>query len=704
LFSPQAIAVVGPLDVPAAPAGVVLANLAGWGYQGRIVPVNWTGHGSFPAPDALDGVDLAVVCLEPELVPAALEQLAEKGIKAVIVTSSGFRDIGGQGYQLEEAIVRLAEHRNLTLLGPNCQGVASWDDHMNASLVSRLPMAGTIAFFSPSSSMCSAVLEWAASEDIGFSKFASIGNRAVIDEASMLQFLAQDPATHAIIGHLEGMNSGRRFARISQAITREKPVIMLQAGMTEHGQRAICADVGALPGSERAYQTALRQAGIIQVDNLASLCDLARMFGSQPLPEGEGLCIVSNSSGAGILAADGLAGTGLNLSRLDRDTLARLSEILPRSARIDNPLDLGQQASAAQFAQAVEVVSRDPRIHLLLIVIAPGLGVDLSAMAQALIELPRVAGRTVAVCLLGQEGGAEEKRLLQRHGLPCYANPKAALDSLETMRRYARWKSTPYPVEVCYRRDKAKAERFLQDCLATGRTELFGFELQPLLQAYELQSPHTEMARTSRSAAKIARRLDCPVALKIASPDIAYNSDVGGVEVNVQTPEEVRRAFVRLTSRVQRLRREAFVSGCLVQEMIPGKPVEVCIRVQRDPTFGPLLRFALSGNQAEIYQDFALRLAPLSLEDASAMMRELKSFSLLKRERGREALDLRALEDVLLTVSQMTLDFSEIYALEFDPVLVTSRGAWVVGARMTLLPLSEEQGRGREHGARIQQS
>ena len=695
LFSPNAIAVVGAFDGDGAPARVVLSNLEGSGYQGRIVPVNWTGERPADALESLGDIDLAVVCLSPEAVLDALERIADKGIRTVIVTSAGFREIGGKGYYLEEAVIQLAERRNMTLLGPNCLGVASWADRMNASLISRLPAEGNIAFFSPSGSMCNAILDWAASEEIGFSKFASLGNRAVIDEASMLQFLAEDPQTHVVIGYLEGMNNGRRFARISQTITREKPVIMLQAGMTEHGRKAISSHVGALTGSERAYQTALKQAGIIQVDNLSTLFDLARMFGTQPLPKGASLAIVTNSGGAGILAADGMAGTSLNLARLGRETAERLGEILPSHMQASNPVDIGMQASPEQYARAVEQVASDRQVHMVLVVIAPGLGVDMTAIAKALADLPKTLDASMAVCLLGQEGVLEEKRFLQRSGLPCYSNPKAALTSLEAMIRYAQWKTTAYPVEVCYRRDKAKAERFLEEYLEIGKTELFGFEVQPLLQAYELQFPRTELARTSRSAAKIAKRLACPVALKIASPHIEYKSDVGGVELGLQTPEEVRQAFLSLTSRVQCLRSEAFISGCLVQEMILGKFTEVCIRARRDPKFGPLVRFGLSGSQAEIFQDYSLRLAPLSLEDAAGMMRELKVFSLLKRERGRDALDLRALEDVLLTVSQMTLDFPEIYALEFDPVLVTARGAWIAGARMSLLPHAEERGRDR---------
>ncbi len=686
LFSPKAIAVVGPVDGADAPARVLLSNLEGSGYQGRIVPVNWIGQRPGDAFDGLDGIDLAVVCLPPESVLDALEGIADRGIRSVIVTSAGFREIGGKGYYLEEAIIQLAERRNMTLLGPNCLGVASWGDSLNASLISRLPAGGNIAFFSPSGSMCNAILDWAASEEIGLSRFASLGNRAVIDEASMLQFLADDPGTQVIIGYLEGMNNGRRFARISQTVTRKKPVIMLQAGMTEHGQKAISSHVGALTGSERAYQTALRQAGIIQVDNLSSLFDLARMFGTQPLPRGGSLAIVTNSGGAGILAADGMAGTSLHLARFGRDTAEDLAAMLPRHASAANPVDMGMQASPEDYVRVVERIARDKQVHMVLVVIAPGLGVDMKAISEALATLPSPMPASLAVCLIGQEGVLEEKRFLQRSALPCYSNPKSALSSLDAMMRYAQWQTTPYPVEVCYRRDKAKAGRFLGDCLAVGKTELFGFEVQPLLQAYELQFPRTEMARTSRSAAKIAKRLACPVALKIASPHIEYKSDVGGVELGLGTPEEVRHAFTALTSRVQCLRSEAFISGCLVQEMILGKPTEVCISARRDPRFGPLVRFGLSGNHAEIFQDYSLRLAPLSLEDVGGMMRELKVFSLLKRERGRDALDLRALEDVLLTVSQLALDFPEIYSLEFDPVLVTPRGAWIAGARMSLVP------------------
>lgn len=686
LFFPKAIAVLGTGEEPGNCARLVLSNLEGWGYQGSVVSVNY-GEGA-TRPEIFPGeVDLAVICLPPERVPSAVEWVADQGVKAVIITSSGFREIGGQGYYLEEAVVQLAASRNLTLLGPNCLGVASWAGQMNASLVSRLPAEGNIAFFSPSGTMCHAVLDWAASEEVGFSKFASLGNRALIDEASMLQFFAEDPQTKVIIGYLEGMNNGRRFARISQAITREKPVIMLQAGMTEYGQQAISSHVGALTGSERAYQTALRQAGIIQAGSLSSLFDLARVFGAQPLPSGPNLAIITNSGGAGILAADGMAGTNMHLARLSTRTRERLANALPRHAQVANPVDVGMSASPAQYASAVTEVMRDSQVHMCLVVIAPGLGVDIGEIARELVRAEKRAGCPILVCLIGHEGVVGEKRFLQRYGLPCFSYPQAALASLDAMLLYAEWKHTPYPVEVCYRRDKAKAERFVEEGLASGKGELFGFEMQPLLQAYELLFPKTELARTSKSAVKIAKRLGCPVALKIASPDIEYKSDVDGVEIGLGSQEEVRQGFVRLTARVQCQRPEAFLSGCLVQEMVPGRACEVRIRVVRDAKFGPLLRFGLAGGEADLFQDFSQRLAPLSLEDAANMIREIKAFSLLRRERGRDTLDVRALEDVLLTISQMTLDFPEIYSLEFDPVLVTSRGAWVTGARMSLVPV-----------------
>ncbi|GAB1410336.1 acetate--CoA ligase [Desulfovibrionales bacterium] len=689
LFAPQSIAVLGEFDAPGTPAHTILSNLEGWGYQGKIRTVNCPSGqpepGALPTGLSGDTVDLAIVCLEPACVSALIEQLADCGVKAVIVTSAGFRDIGGQGYYLEQELIQIAARRNVTVLGPNCIGVASWSGRMNASLVERLPRQGGIAFFSPSASMCQALLEWAVREHVGFSKFASLGNRAVLDEAAMLQFLADDPETSVIVGYLEGMNNGRRFVRSSQTITREKPVLMLQGGMTEFGQQAITEHVGALTGSELAYQVALKQAGIIQVDNLAVLFDLARIFGMQPLPEGPNLAIITNSGGAGILAADGLAGTALHMAQPGSRTQERLRQILPPHIRIANPLDVGSGASPQQVADVLAALLHDAQLHMILVVLVPGMGVDVPALVQALATVPRNDTHVVAVCLVGQEGGLDEKRILHAQGLPCFPYPQAALSGLSTMLCYAQWKKKPYPVEVCYRRDKTKAEHFIRECLGAGKTELFGFEMQPLLQAYEMQFPHTELARTSKSAVKIAKRLGKPVVLKIASPDIEYKRDVDGVEVGLNSSDEVRQAFRQITARVQCVRQEAFVSGCLVQEMITGRPCEVRIHVQRDPHFGPLIRFGLSGYQAELFQDFSLRLAPLSLDDAADMVRETKAFALLKRERGRDALDVRALEDVLLTVSQMMLDFPEIYTLDCDPVLTTARGAWVAGARMTLI-------------------
>lgn len=688
LFNPQAIAVIGTFheingESSSAADHLIVSNLKNWDYQGTIIPVKWDG---LTENTSLVNVphELAIVCLPPEQVLDALIWSTAQGVRAAIITSAGFREIGGKGYYLEEAILHLAQQKNLTLLGPNCLGIVSWTIGMNASLISQLPGKGSISFFSPSGSMGQAILSWAKNENLGFSKFASLGNRAVIDEASMLQFLADDPDTSVIIGYLEGMNSGRRFARISQTITRQKPVIMLQAGMTTTGRKAISSHVGALTGSEQAYQTALKQAGIILVDNLSSLFDLARIFGTQSLPQGPNVVILTNSGGAGILAADHIAQTRLNLSRLTTDTTAQLNVICPAHTSATNPVDLGMSTTPDQYGRALQYITQDPHVDMVLVVITPGLGINIPAIAEKLVAVSETTNCLIAICLLGQDAMTTEKQFFHHHGLPCYTNPQAALTSMEAMFAYTQWQARPYPVEVCYRRDKAKAEYFLNDCRDTGRTEIFGLEILPLLQAYELQVPQTELARTSRSAVKIAKRITFPVVLKIASPFIKYKRDVDGVESNLHSPEDIRQAFVRLTSQAQRLRSEVFISGCLVQKMIENVGLEICIQVQRDPRFGPLIHFGVPEGPLENLQNFASRLAPLSLDDTASMMREIRLFSRVKQKRGRNSLDFQAVEDVLLTISQLTLDFPEIHTLEFDPILVTPRGAWVAGARLTL--------------------
>ncbi len=675
LFSPRAVAVVGPCQEAGTNAARFIVQLQSWAYQGAVLPVNC--RDTLPESLSLPRVDLAVVCLPPNQVVAMVERLALAGVRAVIVPGGGFAERGGEGFFLERRLAALARERNVAILGPQSLGVVSWPVGLNASLLERLPSSGGVAFFSPSATVTRAVVDWALAEGLGFSRLAALGNRAAVDEASVLQYLAEDPETRVIAGYLEGVFAARRFARVSQAVTRMKPVVMLLGGLTVQGQQAVAAGAGPLAGSETAYRAALRQAGIVAASDLETFLDTVKAFALLPPPSGPHVAVLTNSGGAGVLAADALSTTRLELARMSHPTLDALRRFAGTWPA--NPVDLGADAAPGTFAAALEVVLADPRVRSVLVVVTRAGDVDPVAVLAAVAEVKRHQ-KPVGVCWVG-ERSAEAVRQCHAAGLPCFASPASAARALDALLAYADWKEEPFPVEVCYRRESTKAELWLRQMLEAGFRQVAGPAVFPLLEAYELRHPVTELARTSKTAVRIARRLGGVVALKIASPHIEHKSDVDGVELGLADADAVRQGFVRLTHRVQCSRPEAFLSGCWVQEMIPGPAVEARVRVVRDPLFGPVVHLGLGAGDTERVTP---RLAPLSLADASRMVREFTPFSVARG--GRQPVHLRALEDVLLTVSQLALDMSAIYMMELDPVLVTPRGAWVVDARIWLSP------------------
>lgn len=691
LFSPKHVAVLGASASPEKIGYQVLANMVAAGYQGGLYPVNPKG-GQILGLNVVSSItdlpkplDLAVICVPPPAVLPSLQELVTLPVGAVVVITAGFKEVGGKGYFLEEEIKALAKKHRVALLGPNCLGLIDTGSKMNASFATGQALPGSIGFFSQSGALCVAILDWAQGENIGFSKFISLGNKALLDEADMLAYLGKDSATKVILGYIESVEKGQHFIRIAEEVTREKPVIMIKSGTTSAGAKAASSHTGAIAGSEQAYRAALHQGGIIRVHDLALLFDFAQAFSCQPLPKGPNLGIVTNSGGPGILAADACEKSHLLMASLGIDTVNKLKEFLPTYASYYNPVDIIGDADAERYAKSINVVVDDPNVHSLLVLLTPTARVQVEETARALIEVSRRTEKPVFACFMGKKRVAVGQRMLVEAGIPCYDFPEPAIRSIEAMADYHRWKSRPYPVQVCYRRDKARAERIIMEAKAKGLTQIVEFQAQGLLKAYELPVPETALARTSGEAMKIAERIGFPVVLKIASPQISHKSDVGGVMVGLATPEAVQHAFLDITSRAQRLQKDAFISGCLVQAMAPKGSKEIIVGFKRDPQFGPLVMFGLGGIYVEVLKDISFRLAPLALSDAYEMIREIKSYHLLQGMRGEESVDLKAIEDIILTMSQLALDFPEVYEAEFNPVLVSPQGALVADVRLTLI-------------------
>ena len=696
LFAPQSVAVVGASQHTGKIGNIVIANLLGSGYTGAIFPINphaqsIRGLPALRKPDDIPPqcrpLDLAVICLPAEKTAAAVEELAKLPTKAVIVIGAGFKETGRHGALLEKETAALADRHRMALLGPNSLGLLNPSKHLNASFVEGEPVAGDIGFFSQSGAFCVSIFDWAREQNFGFSSFISLGNKAMIDESDMLIYLANDPATKVIVGYLESVENGPRFMHSANIATRKKPVILLKSGRTAAGARAASSHTGALTGTDRAYDAAFRQTGIIRANRMEDLFAMAQAFASQPLPKGPGLGIITNAGGPGIVATDACVASGLSLARLSQETLAALKHILPLYAAMYNPVDIADVMTDAPekvMAEAASIMLRDASVHSLLILAAPTAHTSLEDMARNIAAVSNPQQKPIFACLMGGPGADKARALFTKAGIPCYPFPEPAVDAIAAMYRQSQWKEYPLPVEVGYRHDSSRARAIIAEAKAGKVHELTEFHAQEILRAYEIPMLGTKLARTSDEAVQIAKQIGGPVVLKIASPHIRHKTDIQGVALYLDTPDKIRAAFLDITGRAKRLRKEAYIAGCLVQAMAPKNSRETVIGFKRDADFGPLVYFGLGGIHVEAFKDLACRLAPLSLDDVHDMVREINAFPILVGMRGEKAVKFTAIEDILLIMSQLALGFPDIDEVECNPVLVNHEGAYVADIRIIL--------------------
>ena len=690
LFAPKTVAVIGASTAPGKVGYTVVANMLEAGYSGTLIPVNPKADEILGLPvtknikDLPEGLDLAVIVVPVAAVLPAMDALIERKVRAVIIITAGFKEVGKEGYALEQRLIELCTEHEIAMVGPNCLGLISTQDHNNASFAAGYPGEGSIAFFSQSGALCTAILDWALGENIGFSKFVSLGNKAVINEANMLEYLRTDPNTSVILGYIENVEHGADFIEQAAKVTREKPVIMIKSGTTAAGAKAASSHTGAIAGSDQAYSAAFRKTGVIRAADMATLFDLAQAFSTQPLPEGPGLCIVTNSGGPGILAADATEKSSLNMARLSNSTIDRLKEFLPPYASLYNPVDLIGDAPAERYRKTLEVVVEDPQVHSILVLLTPTASAEIMETAEAIIEVAKTTKKPIFVNYMGGMRTRPGQKRLTEAGIPCSIYPEPLIASIETMYNYYLWRQTPAQEYPAIKRNRQKARLVISEARSKGATEVVEFQAQEVLRAYNLPTPNTALARSSDEAVAAAEKIGYPVVLKIASPQISHKSDVGGVKVNLVDAEAVKNAFFDITARAQRMRPEAYIAGCLVQEMAPKGCKEIIIGFKRDDQFGPLLMFGLGGIYVEILKDISFRLAPLGRDDAKGIIREIKSYMLLKGVRGEQPVNFQAIEDILLTMSELALDFPEILEAEFNPVLVNSEKAVVADVRITL--------------------
>ncbi len=691
LFSPRSVAVVGAAREKGKVGRIILENIVNHGFRGEIYPVNpkaarIKGRRAYPSVADVPGpVDLAVIVIPAPRVLGAIEECAREGVRAAVVISAGFKEAGLEGAALEARIKAAAAAGGMRLLGPNCLGLISTAARLNASFARGMPRPGAMAFFSQSGALCQAILDWALGEGVGFSKFVSIGNKADLDEVSMLEALAADPHTRVILGYIEGVSDGARFIAAAARVTPVKPVIIAKSGTTQAGARAAASHTGSLTGSENAFQAACEASGIIRARTVGELFNFALAFAAQPCPAGPRLAVVTNAGGPGIMAADAIENSGVRLASLSAGTTSLLHDRLPPAAGVYNPVDLMGDAQADRYRLALDAVLDDPMVDGALVLLTPQVTTQVERTAREVVRSFRGHAKPVLGGFMGGVSIVAGERILLGGKVPNYRYPEHGVGAFEAMCRWSdarrKAKAPPAAVEA----DRGLAGELIGRFRREGKLHLAEADARALLEAYRFPLIRSLPAGNADEAAAAAGILGYPVALKIQAEEILHKSDIGGVVLDIPDEEGVRRAFFGIMAKAHKYFPQAVPAGVLVQPMARGGQ-EVIIGAVRDPVFGPVIMFGLGGIYVEALKDVSYRLAPLSPDEARRMIGEIRAFIVLSGWRGRAPADLEAVADGLVRLSALMGDFPDILEAEINPFIVfaAGEGARAIDARIII--------------------
>ncbi|MBA7639782.1 Peptidyl-lysine N-acetyltransferase PatZ [subsurface metagenome] len=647
-------------------------------------------------PSILDvpgNVDLAIIIVPTQFVARVADECGRKGVRAIIVITDGFKERGPEGAAHEEELRDIALGHGMRLVGPNCMGIinAAPEVRLNASFSRIFPPRGNIAFLSQSGAMGLVILEYANDLNMGISGFVSVGNRADISSNDLLQYWEDDPTTRVILLYLESFGNPRKFSRIAKRVSARKPIVIVKGGTTLVGSRAASSHTGALATPEVVSDALFRQAGIIRVDNIQELFDVATLLSNQPLPCGKRLVIVTNGGGPGILAADASAQLGLTLSEFSAETANKLRPLIKRNIRIGNPLDLTGSVTPDEFEGSLRVLVEDDNVDAVLAVFVPAAVIDSTLVENAIRRVNPLYQRNkkpLLACFMGQRGF---KANLGKAGsfVPCYPFPENAVLALSKAVEYRESMKKPRGAVPRIKGVKReKAHRIIEAAMSQNKQRPFWLPIEKivdLLNCYDIRIAGISVARSADEAATLAAQAGFPVVVKLNSSTITHKTDVGGVVLDLNSEDEVKSAFNAIKDKLKALGRESEMEGVAIQRMIPGG-VEIIAGVTQDPTFGPLIMFGLGGIQAELLKDIVLRLHPLTELDASEMVSSIKTASLFEGFRGAPPSDIQSVQGLLLRLSAMVEDIPQIAELDFNPVKVMGRGEgyWVVDARISL--------------------
>ena len=694
VLAPRSIAVIGASRSEDTIGHQVLWNLLRHGYTGAAHPVNPVARavrGVRAVPrigDVPERVDMAVVVVPKQHVVRVAEECAEAGVRALVVISAGFREVGGEGVARERELLAVARANGIRLVGPNCMGVLNThpDVSMNATFAPTMPPAGDVAFVSQSGAMGLSVLDYARERGIGIAQFVSVGNKPDVSGNDLLLHWERDESVRAILMYVENFGNPRRFLEIASRLTRHKPVVVMKSGRSRVGARAASSHTGALAASDAAVDALLAQAGVLRATSFEELFDIAAAFGARALPRSRRAAILTNSGGPGILAADAMEAQGLEVVELQPETERLLAPLFPQEASIRNPLDMIASARPEGYRTALDALLRDPNVDSALAIFTQPLGVRHADVAEAIGAVARAhPEKPVLAVLMGRDGLPEGRAGLHGHGVPSYVFPESAARALAALCRWREARDRPELAIEALTVDRAGAAAIVRRAQARGGGKLSELDALALLAAYGVPVAAACLTRSADEAARVAGAAGGPVVMKVVSPQVVHKSDAGGVRAGVSGAREVRAAFEGIIAAVTRSVHGAAIEGVLVQPQVSGGR-ELIAGIVREPLFGPLVMFGLGGIFVEALHDVTFRVAPIGAADAEAMMRDIRGAPILDAIRGLPPVNRDAVAGVLRRLSQLALDFPEIEELDVNPLLVTGSGVVAVDGRVRIAP------------------
>jgi acetyltransferase len=697
IFNPQSVAIIGASDVEGSVGYAIVKNFSQQGYTGKVYLVNprkpaILGVKTYAAVTQIpEPIDLAMIATPAKFVPEVVEECGKVGVKGAIIVSAGFKEIGAEGKALEDKITESAKKYNLRIIGPNCIGIIRPRISLNATFLDKVPKPGNVAFISQSGALGAAILDYAIHENIGFSNFVSIGSMVDVDFGDLIDYFGTDPKTKSILMYMEGITDARKFMSAARHFARTKPIIVVKSGKFGESAKAAASHTGSLSGEDGIYDAAFKRAGVVRVEEIADLFNSAEVLGTQPLPKGPNIAIITNAGGPGVMTSDAVIARGGKLAKLSQKTLDALNKVLPPFWSHSNPLDVLGDASPERYRAALEACLNDENIDGIVIVFTMQAVSKPIEIANAIVDLVKSKtyhNKTILTSFMGFGQVSEANAILNSNNIPTYSTPEQAIKTYMYMHQYQRnvelIYETPEELPVDASPPKRPIMVIFRNAASEDREVLTEDEAKKILKYYNFPVVRTEVANSVDEAVAYAQQMGYPVVMKILSPQIIHKSDVGGVILNIRSEDEVRKAFETLIQRATAYNPNAQIIGATVQPMIQMKGTEIILGGKSDPVFGPTILFGMGGVGVELFKDCATGLPPLNTTLIKRMLEETKIYKLLKGYRGSPPANLKKLEETISQFSQLLTDFPQIKEIDINPLLINEKDLTILDARIII--------------------